>query len=268
MKIALGTVQFGLDYGVSNTNGQVPLEEVGRILDLAYSSGIRVLDTAQAYGTSEEVLGHFDLNRFRIVTKLFEDGNIDDSLERLHKTSVYATLFHRENQVNDKTWAYFEKIKAEGKTQKIGVSSYSPAVLEAIVDHYPVEIVQFPMNMCDFRYGCILAKLKRKNIEIHTRSAFLQGLLLMDPDKMDEYFDEIKPLFRSIPMPRLVYALDCLKQIGEADQIVLGVTKCSELQEVCDAFRAKAEPMDYSKFRLTDERFLNPSQWKLAKNRK
>ena len=69
MKLGLGTVQFGCSYGISNTKGQVLKDEVKRILDFAHKNGIDILDTASLYGNSEEILGQFDLSKFKIVTK-------------------------------------------------------------------------------------------------------------------------------------------------------------------------------------------------------
>ena len=215
MKITLGTVQFGLDYGISNTNGQVCEREVEKILHIASVNGIDTLDTAHAYGTAEKVLGKFDLSRFKIVTKLFDNDLLENSLSDMNVSQVYAVMFHRENQINDKTWGYFERIKAEGLVEKIGVSAYSPEVLRDIVSKYPVDIVQVPMNILDFSFYDVIKEMKQKNIEVHTRSAFLQGLLLMPADSLSDYFDEIKPILRKIPEPRLRTALHCLKKIQE-----------------------------------------------------
>ena len=81
-KLALGTVQFGLDYGVSSTTGKVKPEEVGKILNYAHSAGISLLDVAPAYGNSEKVLGNANVDRFKVVTKTrhfdsFEINNKD-----------------------------------------------------------------------------------------------------------------------------------------------------------------------------------------------
>ena len=68
MKVALGTVQFGLDYGVTNQHGQVTIEEVESILDFAKINGIDTLDTASRYGNSEQVLGDAGVNGCLLYT--------------------------------------------------------------------------------------------------------------------------------------------------------------------------------------------------------
>ena len=263
MKIALGTVQFGLDYGISNKNGQIKLEDVGKILDIAFTNGIDTLDTAHAYGNAEEVLGKFNLSRFKVVTKLFANDSLEDSLNKLRVSNVYAVMFHRENQVDDKTWSYFERLKREGLTKKIGVSAYSPAILLDVVKKYPVDIVQVPMNMLDFRFYDVIKVLKQRNVEIHTRSAFLQGLLLMPVDALDSYFDEIKPVLEKIPEPRLRNSLHCLKGIREIDRIVVGVSCVQDLREIVAEYNAPSSniSVSYDDIRISDERFINPVNW-------
>ena len=262
MKIALGTVQFGLNYGISNTTGQISPKMAEEILLFAKQNGIDTLDTAQAYGNAEEVLGRNDLAGFKIVTKLFDSDRLETSLEHLKVTSVYAAMFHRENQVNDQTWAYFESLKSQKLTCKIGVSSYSPEALSQLADRYPLDIVQVPMNILDLRYLPVLKKLKKTGVEIHTRSAFLQGLILMNSEQLDPYFNDLKPTLEAIPSPRLNSALHCLKQIEEIDKIVVGVSCRRDLEEICAAYQAPAaHDVCLQKFAIQDERFLNPVNW-------
>ena len=262
MKIALGTVQFGLDYGISNTTGKITPEMAAEILSFAAGNGIDTLDTAQAYGSAEEEWGKHDLSGFKIVTKLFDDGVLETSLQRLNVSHVYAAMFHRENQVNDKTWAYFESLKAQKLTSKIGVSVYSPDVLADLAERYPLDIVQLPMNILDLRFLPLLKRLKEKGVEIHTRSAFLQGLIFMDPEQLDPYFDDLKPALNAIPSPKLNSALHCLKQIVEIDKIVVGVTNRQNLAEICEAYRTpEATGVCLQQLAIQDERFINPVNW-------
>ena len=266
-RLALGTVQFGMSYGISNTAGQVPPDEVSKILGYCKSNGIDTLDTAQGYGESETVLGLFDLSPFKIVTKLMGNARLEDSLERLRIQSVYGLMFHRENECTDETWKQFESCKAQGLAKKIGVSVYTPEALESLVEKYPVEIVQFPMNILDQSFVPLLPKLKEKGIEVHTRSAFLQGLLLMD--RIPEYFAPVRDKIESIPKPRLGYALDFCRKQEQVDKTVLGVTCLHDLQEIVAAYSCGVpEEADYSRYAVSDERYINPSLWKMEKQEK
>jgi len=262
-KLALGTVQFGVDYGISNKDGKVSLDKVGEILNYAKTQGIQILDTAQGYGESEKVLGNFDLKEFKIITKIIDDGNLQNSLEDLKLNSVYGLMFHREDQINDKTWAVFEDYKARKLVDKIGISFYSPAKLLEIMEKYPIDIVQFPLNVLDQRFLPILPKLKEKNIEVHIRSTFLQGLLLMEIENINNYFDPIKPILEKLPAEKLATALSFVKNIREVDKIVVGVTSKKELQEICSQYNKNIEGRDFSQYKIDDEMFINPSRWEL-----
>lgn len=263
IKIALGTVQFGMNYGISNTTGQVTSDEIAKILEYCKLNGIDTLDTAQGYGESEKVLSQFDLSSFKIITKLIGDARLEASLENLKLQKVYALMFHRENECNDYTWRQFEEYKAQGLVQKIGVSVYTPKVLENLIERYPIEIVQFPMNILDQSFVPLLPKLKEKNIEVHTRSTFLQGLLLME--QIPEYFNSVKDKINSVPKPRLEHTLNFGKQQKNVDKMVLGITRLQDLQEIVEAYSKNMPETDYSQYVITDEKYINPSMWQIKK---
>lgn len=262
-KIALGTVQFGMDYGISNTTGQVSLDEVSKILNFCKIHDIDTLDTAQGYGESEKVLSNFDLSHFKLITKLIGDAKLEKSLEDLKLSSVYGLMFHRENECNDKTWKLFESYKSQGMVKKIGVSVYTPKILENLINRYSIEIVQFPMNIVDQSFIPLLPKLKEKNIEVHTRSTFLQGLLLMN--EIPDYFKPVKDVISSIPKPRLEYTLNFGKQQKNVDKMVLGVTKLQDLEEIFEAYSKNVPEVDYSNYCISDEKYINPALWQVKK---
>ena len=263
MKIALGTVQFGMNYGISNTVGQVSPEEISKILNFCKENKIDTLDTAQGYGESEKVLSQFDLSNFKVITKLIGNARLEQSLENLKLSKVYGLMFHRENECNDVTWKQFEDYKKQGLVDKIGVSVYSPAVLSSLLDRYPIEIVQFPMNILDQSFIPLLPKLKEKNVEVHTRSTFLQGLLLMED--IPEYINPIKETIKSIPEPRLAHPLNFGKKQKRVDKMVLGVTRLQDLKEIVEAYNSTVSDIDYSKFAIFDEKYINPSLWQVKK---
>ena len=264
MKLGLGTVQFGCNYGISNKNGQVPLEEVSKILGVAYNNGIDVLDTAQAYGTSEKTLGEFDLSKFKVVTKIVDpNSTIETSLSNLKIESLYGLMLHHEDMINDSIWKTFQSYKEQKLVKKIGISVYNPEVLLDIINNYDIDIVQFPLNLFDQRFIEILPCLKEKNIEIHTRSTFLQGLLLMNASNINKYFDEIKNNIMSIPEPRLVHCLQFIKNISEVDKIIVGATNCNELKQIIESFNSEIEKFDYNKLKIDDKKYILPQNWRV-----
>ena len=119
-------------------------------------------------------------------------------------------------------WNLVYDFKNKGYVKKIGVSVYTPEVLIDIIKQYKIDIVQMPLNILDQRFVFLLKELKSNNIEIHTRSTFLQGLLLMADCDINPYFDEIRPLLNQIPNPKLDYALQFVNNIRDVDKIIVG----------------------------------------------
>lgn len=281
MKLALGTVQFGIDYGVSNKNGKVSLETVGEILDFARGQGIDTLDTASLYGTSEEVLGKFDLEDFHVVTKTVKiDKTLDRhqnferfkeaffaSQKKLGYIQLHGLMFHEASDLLSDSglalWDLVEDFKQKEYVRKIGVSVYNPEDLEKIIQLVDIDIVQLPLNILDQRFLPMLPELKEKNVEIHTRSTFLQGLLLMDVNNINEYFYPIKYLLEKLPPDKLAATLSFPKNIPEIDKIVVGVTSKKELQEICSQYNKSTEKIDFSRFKIINEQFINPSRWEI-----
>lgn len=71
-QLCLGTAQFGLAYGITNAAGQVQEDAVAPLLLQAQEARIGWLDTAQAYGNAEAVLGRQlpAAHGFRLISKL------------------------------------------------------------------------------------------------------------------------------------------------------------------------------------------------------
>lgn len=281
MKLGIGTVQFGCNYGISNKNGQVTYEEINRILNYAKEVGIDTLDTASLYGNSEEVLGQFDLSEFKVVTKTIKvDKTLDrntnlekfreafyQSQKKLGYIQLHGLMFHEANDLLSQNgcelWDLVTDFKDKEYVEKIGVSVYTPEQLIEIIDKFDIDIVQVPLNILDQRFVYLMKELKTKGIEIHTRSTFLQGLLLMKDYEINPYFDEIKPLLKQIPEPKLSYALQFANNIKEVDKIIVGVTKEEELKEIVESINDAIENIGFDKFKITDEKFILPQNWKL-----
>lgn len=281
MKLGIGTVQFGCNYGISNKNGQVTYEEINRILNYAKEVGIDTLDTASLYGNSEEVLGQFDLSEFKVVTKTIKiDKTLDrntnfekfreafyQSQKKLGYIQLHGLMFHEANDLLSQNgyelWDLVTDFKDKEYVEKIGVSVYTPEQLIEIIDKFDIDIVQVPLNILDQRFVYLMKELKTKGIEVHTRSTFLQGLLLMKDYEINPYFDEIKPLLKQIPEPKLSYALQFANNIKEVDKIIVGVTKEEELKEIVEAIKQEIKNIDFDKFKIVDEKFILPQNWKL-----
>jgi aryl-alcohol dehydrogenase-like predicted oxidoreductase len=284
--IALGTVQFGLAYGVSNTTGQVSMQEVRRIFDEAKDCGIDTLDTAIAYGESETVLGQLGVGDWRVVSKLpalpTSADNVVDwvlaqftaSLHRLGVSHLEGLLLHRPEQLNEPgggaLWAALQELREQGLVRRIGVSIYSHEELPALTAGRRFDLVQAPLNILDRSLvdSGWAQRLKEQGVELHVRSAFLQGLLLMGPDRPDR-FARWQPLWQQwhawLDQHGLSPLQACLRyglSLPQVDRVVVGVESVAQLREIVDAAQGDLPPPpDWCM--PVDSMLANPAKWSL-----
>lgn len=270
-KIGLGTVQFGLSYGISNKGGQTPVAEVAKILATAKSYKIDTLDSASAYGNSEEVLGQNELSSFKMVSKFMPVSiggslslQLEDSLNKLGLDFLYGYLAHRPMDIleHPEQWEDLQNLKESGKLKKIGFSLNDPVELEQLLkEGYFPDLIQVPFNYFDRRFEVLIKELKNKSCEIHTRSSFLQGLFFIAPEKLDDFFKEIKPILKDI---QKIEALNgaLLKFSLEKtfiDKVIIGVE--NETQLVGNMENIETAPnLPKLKQKITNN-ILIPSRW-------
>jgi len=285
-KIALGTVQFGMNYGINNKRGKIPSHEVFEILTEALSSGIDTLDTASVYGNSEEVIGEFikeNKKDFKVVSKLPRcDFNeiekaVDDSLKKLSIKKLYGYLVHNftDYKGNPAIFNKLRTIKSDGKINKTGFSIYFPEELEYIYKkEKKVDIIQVPYNIFDRRFEKYFERLKKAGTEIHVRSIFLQGLFLKNPDKLDKHFVKAKEKIRNlnllskkINIPIIALCLNFAVFNRFIDKVIVGIDNIANLKEILDSIRYFADFKEISDklqdFRERDENIILPMNWKV-----
>lgn len=202
-KLGLGTVQFGLNYGINNSYGVPENTEIKKIFSNAAQSGIQVLDTAYGYGDAEIKIQQFAEKKFKIVTKFaaVKSGEelvaqLNSSLNNLKTTSVYGYLAHNsENLINlPDLWQTLLAAKENKQIEKIGYSLYSCEQLEKLLElNMMPDLVQLPYSLLDRRFESYLPQLKKIGTEIHVRSVFLQGLYYMDQSALPEKLKKLKP---------------------------------------------------------------------------
>jgi len=279
-KLALGTVQFGLDYGVTNSSGKATISEVRSILNFAKKNGVDTLDTAPIYGNSEQVLGRIGVNDFNVITKTTELNNsvenvidhFQKSLKNLHQNQIKGLLIHNFSDIkNNQFDTLFNKLyelKKEGVVRKIGFSTYSPNQIDFLLANFDFDLIQLPCNVFDSRLieGGQLKLLKNKGVEIHARSVFLQGILL-DFDKLSDYFltwrekfEDYQSVVRESNLTLLEYSIKFVLGIPEIDKVLVGVNSESQLKEVVHAAKEKSNLKAYT---INDINLLNPSLWKV-----
>ncbi len=276
-KLALGSVQFGLNYGIGNLSGQTSPKEVGEILKLAYENSIQVIDTAYLYGQSEEVLGEFELGSFKVVSKFPSVQKVEDlnfffnaSLKRLGVKKLYGYLAHRPFDLikNPNLWHELKTLKKSGFIDKIGYSLYTPAELESLlsVGFFP-DIIQVPFSIFDRRFETALISLHSQGVEIHTRSTFLQGLFFYKPEDLPVFFDEarfaLSELDRQIPQLKDKASFLLKFSIDQAyiDKVVIGVNTSMQLKENLEGItKANNIKLDIDYYHFS-ESILLPSNW-------
>lgn len=284
MKLALGTVQFGLDYGVTNNSGQVSKNEVVNIFEHADLLNICMLDTAAAYGNSESIIGSLSTKHFNIVSKvptlaklnISVNKCIAESLIKLNRTSIYGLMFHDENDLLSSREPFNELVEARnsGLVKKIGCSFYTlEALKKALKMKYEMDLIQIPFNCLDQRFlkSGLLKEAKSRGIEIHCRSLFLQGLLLDRnvnlPSTLIPFQKELAVFFKFCELHDISPLMATLKLLQQTDEIDYGVVGCiSELQlsEITAAYQnvQKVDKyIDFKKLSSTNRILLNPTLW-------
>ena len=285
MKIALGTVQFGLDYGIANNQGKVSANIAKNILMHAQLAGIDTLDTASVYGNSEEQLGEIGVKDWRIITKLSNVPNLCDdislwvreqvfeSIQRLKVRSIAGLLLHDTGQLTglhgQQIWSALKTLKDEGVIEKIGFSIYHPNDLEILWGSYRPDIVQAPYNIFDRRLeqSGWLQIMSDSRVEIHIRSVFLQGLLLMDKDsrpiKFNRWsysFDLLEKWLKGNNTTALQACLSLPLNDDRINRIVIGIDNTQQLKSILVGgdVNTPAPPLSLC---LDDVDLINPSHW-------
>jgi aryl-alcohol dehydrogenase-like predicted oxidoreductase len=290
-RIALGTVQFGMDYGINNTKGKVPAQEAHRILKYALENNVDTLDTAGVYGDSEKVIGEFTgqgERPFKIVSKLTlkEDatveGAVHDSLEKLRVKSLYGYLIHdfKAFVQSPAIWQSLEALKKQGKVQKIGFSLYFPQDLQFLWEHnIAVDIVQVPFSVLDQRFAPWFKKLKEKQTKIHVRSVFLQGLMFKNTNALTGRFLKIKgkletlnALSLRINVPIAGLCINFAALNPGIEQIVLGVDSLDDFKQNVQMLQYKDKVKtiyaDLLALAEEDENIILPFNWETGWGKK
>ena len=287
----MGTAQFGLAYGINSGHKQMCRQEVFSVMEEAARSWVDILDTAHAYGSSEELIGEFfkEHNRgrcFEIISKLpkcsFDEARdkIRLSLERTHAESLYGYLLHDFNMYREDpgVWDFFLSLRDKGIVKKIGASVYYPKDLELMLDkHLSLDMVQVPYNIFDRRFEDYFELLYRRNIEIYARSIFLQGLFFIKPQNLNNHFFKIKEkivYLNKFSQEKGIGILSvCLNFVllnKYIDKVVVGVDNLVHFKEIMGSLilgpQVKMMHAELFGLKEDDQEILLPFNWKLGKN--
>ncbi|MDD5529874.1 MAG: aldo/keto reductase [bacterium] len=293
-KIALGTAQLGMNYGISNKRGKIPPKEVFEILTKAIDFEIDVLDTAYVYGTSEDAIGKFLLENkanIKIITKLPSIGDeyskekiynfFRTSLNRLKQKNIFCYMVHDVADIlNDKAnfiSKTFEDLKKEKLIEKIGVSVYDKKEIDFVLRNFEFDIIQLPFSIFDQRLlqDSTIKMLKEKGKEIYARSIFLQGVIFLEKENIPNQIKDIavhikklEQLGHKIKLSKEEIALLFVYSNSYIDRVVIGIDNIMQLERNMDIlkkleyFKSITKTTDFEEIRINNPILVNPGKWK------
>ncbi|VXC13246.1 Predicted oxidoreductase [Flavobacterium sp. 9AF] len=282
MKLALGTVQFGLKYGISNNKGVPTDSDLKAIFHTSIANNICTFDTAIAYGNAEERISNFLPFHADIISKFPKTDSkseletiILNSISRLKRDNLYGFMAHNGDFLieNPQLWEVLVKLKQENKIQKIGYSLYTTEQLEHLLTLKLIpDIIQIPFSLLDQKFGPYFKDLKSKGVEIHCRSVFLQGLYFLDlnalPEKIvplkNELF-QLRQIAKKYEINMNDLALNFAYTNSYIDKVVIGVENAIQLEEnILSIQNWKSNDFIFEEInaiQVMHKELLNPVNW-------
>lgn len=298
-RMVLGTVEFGMEYGLDKQIVQPAKEEAWAILDAAFAAGIDTFDTAAAYGTAEDVLGGWiearDMaGKVKVISKLkphvleeYPGGTsvtdvvrteVGKSLKRLRVDVLNGYLLHTPEYVyRDDMLEALHTVKKEGLVRNVGVSIYDePEALETV--RRGLDYVQVPYNALDQRLDKIAfwTEANSGGVTVFARSPFLQGLLLMNPGQVPPHLVHAKlhvekfiAIAHQYGLTQAQAALLFALHGCPAQQVVFGVKTLAQLEENLATASTKVPSGFIEAVKkiggTLDRAVVNPSLWSKIK---
>lgn len=293
--LCLGTAQLGMEYGINNLEGRPSKEKCFDILDMAIQKGINVIDTADIYGNAELFIGDYlrsrSLNKnLKIITKQCKkiDGKdicqiqkniryeLQESLEKLGVNSVNGYLLHSYREVeNGQIIEILHNFKNEKLVENIGVSIYDIQEGELALASGIIDYIQMPYSIFDQRgmQSGFIQKAKEQGVKIFCRSAFLQGLLMMDESNIPTYLDIAKPFVRKLNELLIQFNVTKVHAIVKfvleeelIDYMVFGVNNIDQLNEILNEKDTDKLPLELinklkQEFCDMDKKIILPIHW-------
>ena len=283
-KLAIGTAQFGLNYGIEN-KAAVNLKEIRRILNFAKKNKINTLDTAHAYKNAETKLGIIGVNDWNIISKIppMPKTIVDEkkwlysifltSLKNLRVSKINTILIHDSNTIlnkvnGDRIYKTLDELKKNKLVKNIGCSIYCPSELNKLIKRYNFDVIQAPFNIFDRRIltSGLSKVIERKKIKLHLRSIFLQGLLLVEQNNLTKKFSKYKKklsiFHKWAKENKITYLRACISMVSQVkfQKLIVGVLNHLQLKDIVYSCSqsTKSVPDFYIK---SDDSLINPRRW-------
>lgn len=292
-ELCLGTAQFGIDYGITNSKGKIKQIKAHKILDLFMSKNHKLIDTASSYGNAEYTLGNYQsINSLRIVSKItykkewnsikepfaFWDKLFFDTLDNLRIKNIDSYLMHNPAEAlhnsGDLFISWMESLVHRKLVRRIGASIYDIEEINQLPLN-KLSIIQIPLSIYDQRLlkNGGIKKLQESKIKIHIRSIFLQGLILSEPQKwptwLNREFKEHHSKFTSFlkhkQISLLESSLEFVYKIKNIEAITFGVTELEELDQILNLWerlKTKGSKLDLEDWDWGNQNDIDPRCWK------
>lgn len=282
-KIVLGTVQLGIDYGINNKAGKPSKQLAYTILETAWEKGISILDTADAYGDAQTLIGEYHKlsNTIFEVNSKFKGNaiNISSQLERtlneLKIDNLNCYFYHDFNDFVYKPDLIQELIilKGQGKFKQIGLSVYENSELELAISNPHIDCIQLPFNLFDNinERGALLQEAKKQQKTIQVRSIYLQGLFFKEPQSLPVKLAPLSPYLKQVHEIAKTYGLT-VEELAIAyvmlqkqiDEIIIGVDNPDQLKVNLQMFGKEFDPLlrnEIEKITVEEKELLYPKNW-------
>jgi len=281
-KIAIGTAQFGMPYGIANKNGQVLKVQAAQILDFAHRNGIKTIDTAKCYGNSEETIGYYfrkgTVQNWSIITKVNNNemslsDQVNDSINMLSIIPKVVLSHSVRAYLNPNFCDELHKLKEIEGVKQVGVSVYTNSEIQKILFSRLPDVIQCPLNILDtklYRNG-IFNEMKAKKMDIHIRSVFLQGMFYLSDKDIQENFPDV---FETINQLQIIaqdadltlaeLSLLWVCSLEQVDKVIIGVDNVEQLNAHMETIKKKVDPVVFEEalsIKYENENILNPSLW-------
>ena len=282
-KIILGTVQFGINYGINNISGKPSKKKVFELLEYALNKDIKTLDTADAYGNATELLGNYNNSNFSpfLINTKFNKSDLsiqkqlEVSLNSLKINQINTYFYHSFDDFKLFPEILFEliELKEQNRIKKIGVSVYGNSEFQLANDTIEIDVIQLPFNLLDnlSQRGKLIEEAKTKGKEIQVRSVFLQGLFFKNTKQLPNSIKSLKPYLEeiliiakeaNIPIENL--ALQYALQYKEIDNVIIGVDNVEQLERNLSFSNIKL-PSEVvkaiNKINVKETELLYPKNW-------
>jgi aryl-alcohol dehydrogenase-like predicted oxidoreductase len=217
-RLALGSAQWDAPLDRSEAIGSSTTQEIAAVLARARTAGVRTIETARAYGTSEAQIGRAtaDQEGWRILTKLSPDVHRDgldiaETLERVDRSldesqralgldALPVLMLHRfghRHACGGRLWRKLLAERESGRIGALGVAAATPEEAWAALEDPDIEVLEVASSLLDLRLHRqgFFPRARELGRTVHVHSVFLEGVALLEPGRLPPFLiDLVAPL--------------------------------------------------------------------------